>query len=111
MCYNGSMRQLDKTTHNSIRRSVTKELDKHNIYYATQKASGRGVPDIICCMDGEFVAIEIKKQGDKLRRSQLWQADMIHRSGGEVHTVRSREDLENIISSHKEKNHETGRGN
>jgi len=46
-----------------VKASVVKLLKKHNIYYffpATHGFGRSGVPDIICCMNGLFVAIECK---------------------------------------------------
>jgi Holliday junction resolvase len=46
-----------------VKASVVKLLKKHNIYHffpATHGFGRSGVPDIICCMHGLFVAIECK---------------------------------------------------
>jgi Holliday junction resolvase len=46
-----------------VKASVVKLLKKHNIYHffpATHGFGRSGVPDIICCMNGLFVAIECK---------------------------------------------------
>jgi Holliday junction resolvase len=47
----------------AIKASVVKLLKKYNVYYffpATHGYGRSGVPDIICCMHGLFVAIECK---------------------------------------------------
>jgi len=46
-----------------VKASVVKLLKKHEVYYffpATHGFGTSGVPDIICCMNGIFVAIECK---------------------------------------------------
>jgi Holliday junction resolvase len=46
-----------------VKASVVKLLKKHEVYYffpATHGFGRSGVPDIICCMNGIFVAIECK---------------------------------------------------
>jgi Holliday junction resolvase len=46
-----------------VKASVVKLLKKHEVYYffpATHGFGRSGVPDIICCMHGIFVAIECK---------------------------------------------------
>lgn len=46
-----------------VKASVVKLLKKHEVYYffpATHGFGRSGVPDIICCMKGIFVAIECK---------------------------------------------------
>jgi Holliday junction resolvase len=46
-----------------VKASVVKLLKKHEVYYffpATHGFGRSGVPDIVCCMNGIFVAIECK---------------------------------------------------
>jgi hypothetical protein len=46
-----------------VKTSVVKLLKKYEVYYffpATHGFGRSGVPDIICCMNGLFVAIECK---------------------------------------------------
>ena len=46
-----------------VKASVVKLLKKYEVYYffpATHGFGRSGVPDIICCMNGIFVAIECK---------------------------------------------------
>jgi Holliday junction resolvase len=46
-----------------VKASVVKLLKKYNVYHffpATHGFGRSGVPDIICCMNGLFVAIECK---------------------------------------------------
>ena len=51
-----------------VKASVVKLLKKHEIYHffpATHGFGRSGVPDIICCMHGLFVAIECKAGAGK----------------------------------------------
>lgn len=41
-----------------------------------------GVPDIIACIKGKFVAIEVKKPGEKPKPHQLAFIDAINKKGG-----------------------------
>jgi len=46
-----------------VKRDVAKMLDKHGVYYFFPPANGygrQGIPDIICCIHGHFLAIECK---------------------------------------------------
>lgn len=46
-----------------VKRDVAKILDKHDLYYFFPPANGygrQGIPDIICCLFGHFIAIECK---------------------------------------------------
>ena len=53
----------------------------------------RGVSDILACINGHFVAIEVKTQKGKLSTYQLDFADKIKKSGGSFYTARSLEEI------------------
>jgi len=40
------------------------------------------VPDILCCINGHFVGLELKAIGGKPSELQLWNLDRIDRAGG-----------------------------
>lgn len=46
-----------------------------------------GVPDIICCVNGLFVAFEIKAKGREATPLQEYNGRMIRKSGGEWHLI------------------------
>lgn len=51
------------TPESKVKRDVAKLLDKYNVYYFFPPANGygrQGIPDIICCIHGHFLAIECK---------------------------------------------------
>lgn len=41
-----------------------------------------GVPDLLCCVNGYFVAIEVKSEKGKPSELQLWNIQKIKESGG-----------------------------
>ncbi len=46
-----------------VKRDVAKILDIYNVYYFFPPANGygrQGIPDVICCIHGHFLAIECK---------------------------------------------------
>ncbi len=45
-------------------------------------ANERGCPDILCCVRGRFLGIEVKEGKDRLSPIQAEQADRIRKSGG-----------------------------
>lgn len=47
-----------------------------------------GIPDIIACINGRFVAVEVKKETGMSTRLQLWVQDKITNAGGLALTVR-----------------------
>ena len=44
----------------------------------------RGVPDRLACVDGRFLAIELKVTGNTLQREQEMECERIHWAGGIV---------------------------
>ena len=60
-------------------------------------ANERGVPDILCCMNGQFIGFEIKRPGGKPTKIQDAQRQRIISAGGQAHVVTSLEDIKQII--------------
>ena len=58
-----------------------------------------GIPDIIVCIDGRFIALEIKTQKGKTTPLQNAAIRKIHSSGGFAFVVRSVEEAKNAIDS------------
>lgn len=55
--------------------------------------SKAGTPDIIACVQGEFVAIEVKRpEGGKISELQKFHIDAIHKAGGHAFVARSLEE-------------------
>jgi Holliday junction resolvase len=68
-----------------VKASVVKILKANDVYYffpATGGYGRSGVPDIICCLRGRFVAIECKAGGNKPTELQLRELHKINKSGG-----------------------------
>jgi len=51
-------------------------------FFKTQERSRRGIPDIIACMRGVFIAIELKDEGKKLDTLQEYTLNNIALAGG-----------------------------
>lgn len=58
-----------------------------------------GIPDIIVCIDGRFIALEVKTQKGKTTPLQNATIRKIHSSGGFAFVVRSVEEAKNAIDS------------
>jgi len=58
----------------------------------------RGVPDILCCYRGRFVALEVKTDGGKLSGPQRTQIQRIRRASGRAHTVRTLQQAKEILA-------------
>lgn len=58
-----------------------------------------GVPDIICCYKGLFIAFEVKTKDGKATALQDATIKRIRKAGGIVEVVRSVEEVKRIIES------------
>lgn len=57
-----------------VKAKIKKLLAAHNVYYAMPIGSAfgnSGVPDFLCCVQGRFLAIEAKANGNKPTALQL----------------------------------------
>ncbi len=65
--------------------------------YKVEIASERGVPDLLCCINGRFVGIEIKGASDSITPIQVAQAARIITAGGKCHVVKSLNDFKQVL--------------
>jgi hypothetical protein len=59
---------MAKTPEGKVKDAVKKELNARGIWYFMPAANGFGkvgIPDIICCYQGKFLAIETKAPGKR----------------------------------------------
>lgn len=73
------------TPEGKVKAKVKAVLDKRGVYYFMPRgtAFGRaGVPDIICCINGRFLAIECKANGNKPSALQEMEIASIKKAGG-----------------------------
>ena len=56
-----------------------------------------GIPDIIACVDGRFVAFEVKTETGKLSRLQEVTLGRIRDAGGKAYMVRSAAEVAEIM--------------
>ncbi len=50
-----------------------------------------GVPDLLVCCWGQWMALELKRGGGRLRKKQAWTIDCIRRAGGRAEVADSPE--------------------
>lgn len=79
--------------------------------YKVELANERGVPDVLCCVDGVFVGIEIKGYGDRITAIQTAQAERIIKAGGECFVVKSLEEFKQILITLCEGESKNGKSN
>lgn len=88
-------------THASLLAGVKKYLNQLGVYvfkYHGTNFTSRGVPDLICCYQGKFIAIELKSGKDKLTELQKHNLDLIQQSGGVAFTARSLDDVKKVFN-------------
>jgi Holliday junction resolvase len=62
------------------------------------KATKAGVPDVICCMNGKFIAIEVKRSGKQPEPLQIYNAQRIEKAGGIAICAHSVEELKTELT-------------
>ena len=92
-----------RTPEGRVKDKVTKLLKSHNVYYFFPVTGGYGVsgiPDIVCCHNGRFIAIECKAGMNKTTALQDRQLEMIRQSGGIALVINEENihEVENIIN-------------
>jgi VRR-NUC domain. len=84
----------------NIENQIKRYLDRLGCWYmkvhgsAFQKA---GVPDLIACIGGRFVGIEVKRPGGRVSPLQKLNIEEIQRSGGVAFVAYSVEDVQREI--------------
>lgn len=73
-----------------VKASVVKLLKKYEVYYffpATHGFGRSGVPDIICCLEGNFLAIECKAGSNKPTALQEREMQRIRNAKGDAFLI------------------------
>jgi Holliday junction resolvase len=76
---------MAKTPEKVVKDKVTAVLKSADVYYffpATHGYGRSGVPDIIACVNGRFLAIECKAGGNKPTALQIREIENIRACGG-----------------------------
>ena len=86
-------------TEQILQRQIIKYLKTRGWAVVTIQSSKRGTPDIIACIDGQFVAIEVKSPGklNTLKAIQKFQLDNITKAGGIAFAADSLETVKKYI--------------
>lgn len=71
----------EKLFENRVKKYLT-ENGCWNVKYFANRNTKSGIPDLLCCVNGYFLAIEIKAQNGKPTPLQIWNRDKIRESGG-----------------------------
>ena len=76
----------EKSFENKIKRYL-KERGCYRVKYHGNYYSENGTPDILACVNGYFLAIEVKADNGKPTPLQLVKIDDIHKAGGFAYVV------------------------
>lgn len=72
----------EKTFETKIKKFLESEGCWQIKYWAGSQFTKAGVPDILACVNGYFVAVEVKAQNGKPSELQLYTIDKIRQAGG-----------------------------
>lgn len=64
---------------------IKKYLDGIGAWYLKTYSNGvqrAGIPDLLICVNGHFVAVEVKAENGKPSALQIWNIDKIREAGG-----------------------------
>lgn len=89
---------MANTPEKKVKEKVVKILKQRNVYYffpATHGYGRSGVPDIICCHNGRFIAIECKAGSNKPTVLQEKEMQGIRDSGG-IAIVINEENIDDV---------------
>lgn len=86
----------EKLFENKIKKFL-KERGCWYVKYFANRNTRSGVPDILACVNGHFVAIEVKAEDGKPTELQKWNVDKIRECGG-VAMVVYPSDWEHFVS-------------
>ena len=73
------------------------KAEGYPIYYFKTHGEPAGIPDIVLCVKGRFVGIELKTYEGKTSKLQDIQGQRIQKAGGLFFVVRSPQELEDIL--------------
>lgn len=91
---------MSTTPEGKVKKKVVEILRSYNIYYffpATGGYGKSGVPDIVCCANGKFVAIECKAGDNKTTALQNIQIQKIREAKGVAIVINE----DNLAELHK----------
>lgn len=86
---------------------IKKFLDEEKCWYVKFFANGytrKGIPDLLCCVNGYFLAIEVKAENGKATDLQKWNIEKIKQAGGRALILKPSqfEELKKLIFELKE---------
>lgn len=91
------MTNKDVVPEKVILKKVKEHLINNNFYFIREVQMIKiGVPDIVACKDGRFIAIECKSSIGKLSRIQEYEREKILKAGGTYYVINNVEQIKEI---------------
>ena len=82
----------------TIQKKIIKHLESIGAYVIKIVVAQRsGIPDLICCYRGKFIALEVKSETGKVSALQTYNIQKIKEQDGHAYVVRSVEEVKDII--------------
>jgi len=96
---------MASTPETAVKTKIKKYLASEGIYYFCPIGgpySVKGVPDIVCCVRGQFVGIEVKAPGKEktLTHNQAMHISLIKGNGGVAFVASSLDDVIDQLTNH-----------
>ena len=63
-------------------------------------ATRAGIPDVLCCLEGKFIGIEVKVPGEHASPLQLMNGKLIEDAGGLFLVATSVEEVKNFLGAY-----------
>lgn len=85
---------------NTIVGAITRELDKRGAWHVNIHGAGvgrNGVPDILACHLGQFLAIECKQERGRASKLQEWELERVACAGGTAIVARTIDQLRDAL--------------
>lgn len=86
-------------------------LHSYNVYVVNVWGGGyqrAGIPDLLCCINGRFVAIELKTETGRTSKLQDYNIEQIRKSNGQAFVLRPSgfKDFQNWVRQEVDKRHD-----
>lgn len=95
-----SARKRETALTNRIRKAIELTYGEDSLTYKiwgspTQES---GISDVIGCLRGRYIALEVKLPGEEPSPTQLWQIERTRRAGGIAEVVHSVEEALDVLA-------------
>ncbi len=88
-----------------IQTKIIKYLNGIGAYSIKTITTNRnGCPDVICCLNGRFIALEVKADKGIVSQLQEHNIKLIRNSGGVAEVVRSVDDVKKVVENFPREN-------